>query len=380
MSSIWRKRLSFAWGGSMEDRWTKYLFFSHPGMGRKTKKRLLASHSEEEILAWKEGDWKTHLSSREWNFYQKKKALFHIEENKKNWEMLQKKGVNFVYYKDPLFPKKLKNIPDCPLGLFGKGKIPGKEKSIAIVGARTPTVYGKEMAHYFARELSKAGVAVVSGLAFGIDVAAHRGALEGGGNTYGVLGCGVDVVYPKENFTIYEKMAREGGILSEYAIGTLPDRWRFPERNRIISGLSDGILVVEARKRSGSLITADCALEQGREVYALPGRALDPLSQGTNWLLREGAKIVTEPEHILEELFPLQIQQREEKDIRKSEKGLDEKEKLLYRCLDFEPKTVEELIYQANLPVAEGISALFRLELKGYAKKMANQHYILNVQ
>lgn len=362
----------------MEDRWTSYVFFSHPGFGRKTKRRLLHEHEEKELLSWEEEQWKENLTEKEWNFYQKKKTLFNIEEIKKKWEKLYQKGIQFVSYNDEKYPTKLKNIPDAPLGLFSRGKLPGEEKSIAIVGARTPTAYGREMAHYFARELSKAGVSVISGLAFGIDVAAHKGALEGDSTTYGVLGCGVDVVYPKENFTIYEKMAREGGILSEYDLGTLPDRWRFPERNRIISGLSDGVLVVEARKRSGSLITADCALEQGREVYALPGRVLDPLSQGTNWLLREGAKIVTEPEHILEELFPLC--EKKEKEIRKSEKLLDCKEKIVYDCLSLDPKTVEEIIYETNLSVSEGISILFRLELKGYAKKISNQHYIVNVQ
>lgn len=362
----------------MEDNFIKYAFFSYPAVGRKTKQRLLRQYKEEEILSWSEAAWKEHLTAREWSYFLKKKGLYNIEETKIQWDKIQKKAIEFVYHKEDKFPQKLKNIPDMPLGFFSLGNIPKEEKTIAIVGARQPTPYGREMAHYFAKELSEQGISVVSGLAFGVDLSAHKGALQGMGKTYGVLGCGIDVVYPKENYSVYEEIRRTGGILSEYEPGTPPDRFRFPERNRIISGLSDGVLVVEARKKSGSLITADCALEQGKDVFALPGRILDPLSEGTNWLLREGAKIVTEPDHILEELFPLC--EKKEKEIRKSEKLLDCKEKIVYDCLSLEPKTVEEIIYKTNLPVSEGISILFRLELKGYAKKITNQHYIVNVQ
>lgn len=358
----------------MENRLYQYGFFRYPGVGRKKKRKLLEFYQEEEMLKWSDTEWKDKLTAQEWKYFQGKKDTYNIEETKSEWEILKKKGIEFIYHTDENYPEKLKEIPDPPLGLFLKGKLPREKKTVAIVGARTPTAYGKEMAFYFARELAKSGIAVVSGLAFGIDVAAHKGALDANGETFGILGCGVDLVYPKENYFIYEKMAQSGGILSEYEPGAIPDRWRFPERNRIISGLSDGVLVVEAKKKSGSLITADCALEQGKDVFAIPGRILDPLSEGTNWLIREGAKMVTEPSHILDELFPLC--EKKVKDMRKSEKLLDNKEKIVYDCLSLDPKNIEEIINITNFTVSEVISILFRLELNGYVSQIVKDYYI----
>ena len=388
----------------------QYWFVTLPGLGRDTKKRLLADYEEEELLELSDQDWKLILSEHEWRsflryrdrsdikqpyhnnesncnkskynnkshhtekLYSHKKP-YNIEEIASEYYHLEEKGIRFLSWKSKDYPEKLRKIDDSPLGLFVKGRLPGAEKSIAVVGSRIPTAYGQEMARVFSRELAKAGVSIISGLAAGIDVAAHRGALEGGGITYGILGNGPDIVYPRENYITYEKILESGGILSEYKPGEQPLPYRFPERNRIISGLADGVFVVEAKERSGSLITADCGLEQGKEIYALPGRAGDILSEGCNWLIRQGAKLVTEPAHILEDILP-----ENEKNLKNTinlDKLLDNKEKIVYDCLGLEPKYVEDIIRETNLSVSEGISILFRLELNGYIKQIVKDYYLI---
>ncbi|MBE5956453.1 MAG: DNA-protecting protein DprA [Lachnospiraceae bacterium] len=352
----------------------QYAFATMYGLSRRTKQRLLKTFSEEEILSFTEKEMKQILAPKEWSNYERYKPLYNIEEIQKEWQVLKEKGIHFIYHSDLGFPDRLKQTSDCPLALFYKGRLPGKEKTIAIVGSRIPTAYGVEMAAYFAKELAERGVSIISGMAFGIDVAAHKGALGVNGYTYGILGCGPDVVYPKENFFVYEQILKQGGIISEYKPGELPMSYRFPERNRIISGLSDGVLVVEAKAKSGSLITADQALEQGKDVFALPGRTTDLLSEGCNWLIREGARIVTEPSHILEELF--QLCENNEKNNKVQNNSLDNREKIVYDCLSLDPKTVEDIINATNFTVSEVISILFRLELNGYVRQVIRNHYI----
>ena len=358
----------------MEQILKQYAFATMYGVSRRTKHRLLQTFSEEEILSFSENDMKNLLSAREMSAYMRNKPFFNIEETQKEWKVLEEKGIHFIYHTDLNYPLKLKQTADFPLALFYKGKLPKEEKAIAIVGSRIPTTYGVEMASYFARELARNGVAVISGMAFGIDVAAHKGALDVGGVTYGILGCGPDIVYPKENFYTYERMMEKGGIISEYKPGELPMSYRFPERNRIISGLSDGVFVIEAKAKSGSLITADQALEQGKDVFALPGRTTDPLSEGCNWLIREGARMVTEPSHILEELFHLCENNEKNNNVR--DNLLDNREKIVYDCLSLDPKTVEDIINETNFTVSEVISILFRLELNGYVRQVIRNHYI----
>jgi len=362
----------------MKNDFIEYAFATMHGLSRKTKWRLLKSFSEEEILKFSEQEMSHLLSAREMSAYMRHKSLYNnIEETQKEWKVLQEKGIHFIYHRDENYPEKLKKTEDHPLALFYKGRLPGREKSIAIVGSRIPTAYGVEMASYFAKELAGKGVSIISGMAFGIDVAAHKGALDAGGITYGILGCGPDIVYPKENFSVYERMIRQGGILSEYKPGEMPMSYRFPERNRIISGLSDGVLVVEAKAKSGSLITADQALEQGKDVYALPGRTIDLLSEGCNWLIREGARIVTEPAHILDELFHLC--ENKEKNTKVLDNLLDNREKIVYDCLSLDPKTVEQILNETNFTVSEVIGILYRLELNGYIKQVVRNHYIRKI-
>ncbi len=226
------------------------------------------------------------------------------EENaKREYEELQTKGILFYPEYHPFYPVKLLSIPARPFGIFVKGKLPDiRQRSLAIVGARDCSEYGQYVARHFAEKMAQNGVAVISGLARGIDGIAQRAAMEAGGESFGVLGCGADICYPKSNEKLYRMCMERGGILSTYLPGTPPTPNLFPPRNRIISGLSDGILIIEAREKSGTIITADLALEQGKDVFVIPGRVTDRLSDGCNSLIRQGASLIQSPEQLLEEL------------------------------------------------------------------------------
>ncbi len=287
---------------------------------------------------------------------------------------LENRGTHFVTPYDKEYPKRLLSIYGYPMGIFLKGKLPDDERpAVSIIGARNCTDYGKQMASYLARELSGAGIQIISGLAWGIDSAGHQGALEAGGDTYGVLGCGINICYPRENYGLYERMAVQGGIITEFMPGEAPRPCNFPMRNRIISGLSDAILVIEAREKSGSLITVNLGLEQGKEIFALPGRVKDPLSAGCNRLISEGAGMLLGPDSVLE-YFKLQsgnILRVHEK----NENGLVKKEKMVYSCLDLQPKNLEEIISLSGLSVSDCLSTLLELELKGCVVQTSHQYY-----
>lgn len=235
------------------------------------------------------------------------KAFLHGRKNIKDIispvKLKAEKGIDFIPYTSPEYPERLRKIPDPPFGLYVKGKLPAEHKpSVAIIGARACSEYGKCVAEHFGKQLGTAGIQIISGMARGIDGIAQRGAIEGGGETYAVLGCGADVCYPQENRQLYRDLPKHGGIISEYLPGTEARSALFPPRNRIISGLADLLLVVEARKRSGTYITVMQALEQGKEVFAVPGRIIDTLSEGCNYLLTQGAGVAMTPEVIIEEL------------------------------------------------------------------------------
>ena len=276
-----------------------------------------------------------------------------------------------IYYgkNHPGYPEKLKVLESPPAGLYVLGKLPDPDrKTAAIVGARSCSVYGRRQARFFARALSARGIQIVSGLASGIDRAAHEGALEGGTQTFAVLGCGADVCYPRENFGIYRQIAQGGGgILSEFEPGSRPLGWHFPRRNRIISGLADLVLVVEARARSGALITADCALEQGKTVYAVPGRLEDPLSEGCNRLIFQGAGTALSPQVLLEEL---DVPDRPAAQDPEEKRGaLPEEFQRIFRCLGPEGKTLETVSRETGTTVEETARILMRLELEGLAEE-----------
>ncbi|MCI8658624.1 MAG: DNA-protecting protein DprA [Lachnospiraceae bacterium] len=292
------------------------------------------------------------------------------------WEYNQMKGrgIDFVTPLENRYPKRLLEIYDYPMGLFIKGRLPDEnDPSVAIVGARGCSAYGEGMAEEFARALAGEHVQVISGMALGIDGAAHKGALKAGGNTFGILGCGVDICYPPSNYSLYEAMGRLGGILSEFPMRTNPKSSHFPMRNRIISGMSDAVLVVEAKTRSGSLITAELGLEQGREVFAVPGRLTDHLSCGCNHLIQQGAHMAISPNDILEYLG-VKCQKQlilHEKNIN----GLAKKEKMVYSCLDFKPKHLDDIMAGCNLGIGECMNILLELELGGYAFRSGSHYY-----
>ena len=214
---------------------------------------------------------------------------------------------------------------------------------------------------------------MISGLALGIDGAAHKGALEAGGKTFAVLGCGADRCYPRENYGLFHKMETQGGVLSEFIPGTSPLPMNFPMRNRIISGLSDAVILVEAREKSGSLITADLALEQGKEVFAVPGRITDPLSRGCNRLIQNGAAVCLGPEDVLE-AFGIKFEKKTRAD-KKTEKRLAKNENMVYSFLDSRSGTLEEIMDACGLSVTETMECLLKLELMGMVQGNGDQYY-----
>lgn len=227
----------------------------------------------------------------------------------REYEELLQKGIRFLTAEDEDYPQRLRKIPSAPYALYVLGKLPPENlPAVAMIGARECSEYGIYVAKNFAKELGAHGIPVISGMARGIDSISQEAALQGGGRTYAVLGCGVDICYPKSSRRLYEQILEQGGILSTFPPGTEPIKRLFPERNRIVSGLADVILVVEARQKSGTFITVDMALEQGREVYAIPGRLTDRLSDGCNLLLQQGALIAVSPKDLLQHLLPGQME------------------------------------------------------------------------
>lgn len=302
-------------------------------------------------------------------------AARRISESKKEWDLdrewekLIAAGISFVSLEQKNYPKRLRNIYDPPYGLYYIGELPPDEvPSAAIVGARACSAYGKKLALRTGKCLGANGVSVISGLARGIDSYGHEGALEGNGKTYAVLGCGVNVVYPLEHAELYERIAAAGGILSEYPPDMQPRAHFFPMRNRIISGCSDSVIVIEARQKSGSLITADCALEQGKDVYAVPGRVTDTLSAGCNHLLRQGAGILLAPEDLVSGLGLL---------TEKNKLPLEKSQRLVYSCLDLHPKSMEEISQQTALDPAVLAELLYELEERGLVQEAWQNHYIV---
>jgi len=316
----------------------------------------------------------------------------------------QRMNVSILTCRDPLFPQRLLHIYDCPVLLYVKGELRGLDVSIAVVGSRKASAYGKYTTERLSRELALNGVTIVSGMARGIDASAHRGAMSVKGQTVAVLGSGLDVIYPPENESLYHEISECGAVVSEYSFGTRPNAPNFPARNRIISGMSLGVVVVEATEKSGSLITARIALEQGREVFAVPGSIDEAGSRGTNRLIKEGAKLVEDVDDILAEIGPQTSPETKLSDIavrpdlppehppqevpiedsdehRQSHDvhhtTLDAKGQLLIENLSSRPRPVDELIAATGLSAAEILSLLLHLELKGLIRQMPGKTYIL---
>lgn len=289
------------------------------------------------------------------------------------------KGIIFCPYSQREYPECFRGLKGMPYGIYYKGKLPENGLAAAIVGARRCTSYGEKMTLQFAEALASQGIPIVSGMARGVDGIAHRGALNVGGMTIAVLGCGVDICYPREHIGLYRDIEINGCILSEYPPGTPPLPAHFPARNRIISAISEIVLVMEAKEKSGSLITADMALEQGKEVYALPGMIDSELSKGCNKLISEGAGILLGVGELYEELrikphFSVKFG---EKNTEKSKIMLESREDIVYSCLRQAPKNREDILRETCLTPQELSSILVALELKGYIKERHGSFYAM---
>jgi DNA processing protein len=280
-------------------------------------------------------------------------------------------GVQVVSYLDDAFPANLKGVAHMPPVLFIRGEIKESDSiAVAVVGTRRPSHYGAQMAEKLGRELGAAGITVVSGLARGVDTLAHRGALAAGGRTIAVLGCGIDVYYPPENRQLCEAIVQAGAVLSEYPLGMEPLAMNFPKRNRVISALSKVVVAVEAGERSGVLNTCAWAKEQGREVFAVPGRVGEERSVGTNRLIRDGAKILTATEDVLERLgIKTAIMPRKEV-------ALADAERLVLEVIKAEPVHIDEICESLGMPMAELLNLLFQLEIKEMVKQLPGKFFV----
>jgi DNA processing protein len=290
-------------------------------------------------------------------------------------EKLERYQVKVLGAGDPEYPPRLKEIYDYPPLLYVRGCLaPEDECAVAVVGTRRPSVYGKQVAEEITTELARNRITIISGLAAGIDSIAHRAALQAGARTIAVAGCGLDMVYPGNHVALARQIMERGALVSEFPLGTRPKAEHFPQRNRIISGMSLGVVVVEAGERSGALLTAHRAVEQNREVFAVPGSIYSPNSKGTNRLVQEGAKLVSDCADILEELN-LNIVARQ-LEMREPVPATDTEAQLLGH-LTREATHVDELCRSSGLPVATVTGTLAMLELKGLVKPLGSMNYVL---
>lgn len=339
-----------------------------PGIGRKKTVALLQHfQSPEEIYR------ATHKALGEVNGLGSRdiEQIISSREEKriqKAYEKLENRGIHYIISLEKEFPSKLRYIYDAPLSLYYRGKLPDdSRKMVAVVGARDCSSYGREVAYNFSKTLAQAGIQVVSGLARGVDLNAHLGALCADGYTCGVLGCGIDICYPASNLDTFMQMVERGGIISEYGPGVQSRPGLFPERNRIISGLCEGVLVVEAREKSGSLITAELALEQGRDIFVIPGRVDDELSAGCNQLIKQGAILITSPQDILD-YYEIDYSDRIGR-MKKNNSLLEKEETMVYASLSFLPMHIDEIAKKCGLSVVDVINTLMELEQAGLIRQ-----------
>lgn len=355
--------------------------YNVPGLGRKTIQYLLSEKKTPEALYYtKEQELESLLSV----LPGKQKLARRIIESKRSWNIsktytgLLEKGIRFTCLGDRFYPERLARIPDAPYALYFRGKLPEEERpTVAMIGARGCSEYGKQMARYFGSALAMAGIQVISGMARGVDGIGQNAALSAGGYSLGVLGCGVDICYPAENKELYGMLCERGGICSEYPPGTAPRNSLFPPRNRIISGFSDAVLVIEAKNRSGTLITVDMALEQGKEVYALPGRITDALSEGCNRLLQQGANVAVSAEDMIRSLTG-----REPGHSADTKVFLSDIQKEILQNLDDTPQSIEiiqeHMLFKCKreISLSELMNQLVKLSLTGYARQIGNSYFV----
>ncbi|MDP3939710.1 MAG: DNA-processing protein DprA [Deltaproteobacteria bacterium] len=294
---------------------------------------------------------------------------------------VRRAGGEVVSYGDAGYPALLREIPDPPAWLAVQGEWSDAEApAVAVIGSRSACPAGVRRGREWSAWLARRGVAIISGLAHGVDGAAHEGALEGGGRTAAVLGCGLDISYPRRHLTLREAIVRGGGaVMSELPIGTQPAPWTFPRRNRLISGLARGVLVIQAAERSGTSITARLALDQGREVWAVPGTPEDPRARGTNALIRQGARLVESPEEVLGDLlpgWPGDIPPKmDDRSMIQAMGGLTEEEMELLAGLKAAPADIDTIAARAQLTIEQAAATLLDLEMRGEVKRLPGMRF-----
>ncbi len=301
----------------------------------------------------------------------------------KSLRLIEESEASVVTFADPAYPDLLKHIHDPPPLLYVKGALePADRNAVSVVGSRRATHYGKTVAGKLAGDLARMSITVISGLAYGVDAAAHRGALEAGGRTLAVLGCGVDIVYPRANSKLYKRIPDSGALISEFPMGTHPDPGNFPLRNRIVSGLALGTLVIEAPRKSGALITARLAMEQNREVFAVPGNIFSPYGEGCHLLIKDGAKLVENVYDIIGEietgLDGLEIGKpaAPTDGAGVTEKKMSADERKVFDYLSMAPEHIDAVIEECDLTASRAASALVTLELKGLIQQLTGKQFI----
>lgn len=358
-----------------------------PGIGSIRGRKLLAlcGGKAEKLYHAPETVWRQVVSEK---IYMNVKRFTETWKLEEEYGRLAEQNIGFVSLAGKEYPEKLKNIADPPLGLYYRGGLPeGNPVTVAVIGARDCSEYGRYVAEELGKALGERGFPLVSGMARGIDGISQSAALRHGGSSFGVLGCGVDICYPSRNRDLYVQLMEKGAILSAYPPGTEPKPGNFPPRNRIVSGLSDVVVVIEARSRSGTLITVDMALEQGRDVYVVPGRVTDRLSDGCNRLLKQGAQVFLSPEDFLEDMLAAYPDRRRQpvsheaarKEGRKTEVELSPKLAQVYGALDFEPRSVEQIQSRmaAACPVCELGPLLMTLCMKELAIQISPGYFCI---
>lgn len=351
----------------------KYAYWLNqiPTTYEKKRKLELCYGTAEEVYCGTEKGYATILNEEERAGLEAVKRTWDVE---KEYEALLKKDIRVVTIGQDDYPARLKHIHRPPYLLYYKGTLPPDRLTIAIVGARRCSEYGNYMAGKLGEALGRQGIPVISGMAEGIDAASQNGALRAGGYTCGVLGSGVDICFPAKNQGLYDTLEKQGGLISEFTHGEPPKKTYFPARNRLISGMSDYVVVMEAKKKSGSLITADFALEQGKEVYALPGRVTDALSFGCNQLIAQGAGIFLSVEDFLKEVLGCGCNSTGGNISKKL--CLAKEETIVYSCLSVGQKSLERIIEETNMDIAVVMHALFALQGKGLVKESFQNYYI----
>ncbi|NBJ93526.1 DNA-processing protein DprA [Parablautia muri] len=366
-----------------ENKIYQYWMHNLPGIGDRTIEKLLKAYGSAKAVYFAEEDSlkkvfredkirKIKEFSRGWN-------------PQKRYQELLRKGIAFYCLEDAAYPERLRRLSHPPYALYCMGSLPEEDSPcVAVIGARECSEYGRYVAQAFAGEMASAGISIVSGMARGIDGIGQKAALESGGATYAVLGSGVDIIYPLSNQRLYyEILDKGGGIISVFPPGTEPKKQHFPERNRIVAGLSDALLVVEARIKSGTWITVDMALEQGKNVYAVPGRLTDRLSDGCNLLIRQGAGIALSPKDMMAE-FTILANRKGEKG--KGAKGKEKKSETSYyngllSFLDFYPVSIDEILEKMkkageDIEITELLSKLVDLCMEGGAKQVGGTYFV----